>query len=77
MALSTIHAARQNLDKKVRARVIERFTEEFVFESVIPRAVSVGVKRLRVAGYRRSRADQSRDICVLQTYDGDQGVARR
>lgn len=42
MALSTIHAARQNLDKKVRARVIERFTEEFVFESVIPRAVSVG-----------------------------------
>ena len=42
MALSTIHAARQNLDKKVRARVIERFTEEFVFETVIPRAVSVG-----------------------------------
>lgn len=42
MALSTIHAARQNLDKKVRERVIERFTEEFVFNTVIPRAVSVG-----------------------------------
>lgn len=42
MALSTIHAARQNLDKKVRERVIERFTEEFVFDTVIPRAVSVG-----------------------------------
>jgi chromosome partitioning protein len=42
MALSTIHAARQNLDKKVRASVLERFTEEFVFETVIPRSVSVG-----------------------------------
>ncbi len=42
MALSTIHAARQNLDKRVRARVMEKFTDEFVFETVIPRAVSVG-----------------------------------
>lgn len=42
MALSTIHAARQNLDKQVRARVIEKFTEEFVFQTAIPRSVSVG-----------------------------------
>jgi chromosome partitioning protein len=42
MALSTIHAARQNLDKQVRAKVVERFTDEFVFETVIPRLVSVG-----------------------------------
>lgn len=42
MALSTIHAARQNLDKQVRAQVIARFTEEFVFNTTIPRLVSVG-----------------------------------
>lgn len=42
MALSTIHAARQNLDKQVRAQVIEKFTEEFVFRTTIPRLVSIG-----------------------------------
>ena len=42
MALSTIHSARQNLDKQVRAQVIAKFTEEFVFRTTIPRLVSVG-----------------------------------
>ena len=42
MALSTIHAARQNLDKQVRAEIIEKFTEEFVFRTAIPRLVSIG-----------------------------------
>jgi chromosome partitioning protein len=42
MALSTIHAARQNLDKRVREQIIEKFTEEFVFRTTIPRLVSVG-----------------------------------
>ncbi len=42
MALSTIHAARQNLDKQVRAQVTAKFTEEFVFNTTIPRLVSVG-----------------------------------
>jgi len=41
MALSTIHSARQNLDKQVRAQVIAKFTEEFVFNTTIPRLVSV------------------------------------
>ncbi len=42
MALSTIHSARQNLDKQVREQVIDKFTEEFVFRTTIPRLVSVG-----------------------------------
>jgi chromosome partitioning protein len=42
MALSTVHTARQNLDKEVRAKVIEKFTENFVFHTTIPRTVAVG-----------------------------------
>lgn len=42
MALSTIHSARQNLDKQVRQQVVAKFTEEFVFHTTIPRLVSVG-----------------------------------
>jgi chromosome partitioning protein len=42
MALSTVHTARQNLDKEVRAKVTEKFTEDFVFRTTIPRAVAVG-----------------------------------
>ena len=42
MALSSIYTARQNLDKTVREKVIERFTEDFVFQTTIPRAISVG-----------------------------------
>ena len=41
MALSTIHSARQNLDKQVRAQVIAKCTEEFVFNTTVPRLVSV------------------------------------
>lgn len=42
MALSTIHSARQVLDREVRAQVFDMFTDEFVFQSVIPRHVAVG-----------------------------------
>lgn len=42
MALSTLYTARQNLDKNIRAKVIEKFTEDFVFQTTIPRAVAVG-----------------------------------
>ncbi len=42
MALSTMYTARQNLDKGIRAKVLERFTEDFVFQTTIPRAVAVG-----------------------------------
>jgi chromosome partitioning protein len=42
MALSTLYTARQNLDKGIRAKVLEKFTEDFVFQTTIPRAVSVG-----------------------------------
>ncbi len=41
MALSTIHSARQTLDKQVRAQVVAKFTEEFVFNTTIPRLVAV------------------------------------
>src|SRR5215212_10547773 len=42
MALSTLYTTRQNLDKSIRAKVIEKFTEDFVFQTTIPRAVAVG-----------------------------------
>jgi chromosome partitioning protein len=42
MALSSIYTARQNLDKTIRDKVIERFTEDFVFNTTIPRSVSIG-----------------------------------
>lgn len=42
MALSTIYTARQNLDKAIREKVIEKFTEDFVFQTTIPRSVTVG-----------------------------------
>ncbi|MDX6695722.1 MAG: chromosome partitioning protein [Blastocatellia bacterium] len=42
MALSTLYTARQNLDKNIRTKVLEKFTEDFVFNTTIPRAVAVG-----------------------------------
>lgn len=42
MALSTIYAARQNLDKTIRDTVLQKFTEDFVFNTTIPRAVAIG-----------------------------------
>lgn len=42
MALSTIYTARQKLDREIRAKVLEKFTEDGVFQTTIPRAVSVG-----------------------------------
>lgn len=42
MALSTIHSARQVLDREVRSQVLDTFTEEFVFQTTIPRHVAVG-----------------------------------
>ena len=42
MALSTLYTARQNLDKNIRAKVMEKFTEDFVFRTTIPRAVAIG-----------------------------------
>jgi chromosome partitioning protein len=42
MALSTMYTSRQNLDKEIREKVLEKFTEDFVFRTTIPRAVAVG-----------------------------------
>jgi chromosome partitioning protein len=42
MALSTMYTSRQNLDKEIREKVMEKFTEDFVFRTTIPRAVAVG-----------------------------------
>jgi chromosome partitioning protein len=45
--LATLYTARQNLDKNIRAKIIEKFTEDFVFQTTIPRAISVGEIRNR------------------------------
>jgi chromosome partitioning protein len=42
MALSTMHTSRQVLDRELREKVIERFTGDLVFETCIPRTISVG-----------------------------------
>lgn len=42
MALSTLYTARQKLDREIRAKVLEKFTEDGVFQTTIPRAVAVG-----------------------------------
>lgn len=43
MALSTMYTSRQNLDKEIREKVLEKFTEDFVFRTTIPRAVAVHI----------------------------------
>lgn len=42
MALSTMYTARQNLDKTIRSKILEKFTEDFVFRTTIPRTVAIG-----------------------------------
>lgn len=42
MALSTLHNARQKLDRDVREQVIAKFGSDFVFNTSIPRLVAVG-----------------------------------
>lgn len=42
MALSTMFTARQNLDRTIREKVVQKFTEDFVFQTTIPRAVAIG-----------------------------------
>lgn len=42
MALSTLHNARQKLDRDVREQVFAKFGGEFVFNTTIPRLVAVG-----------------------------------
>jgi chromosome partitioning protein len=42
MALSTLHNARQKLDRDVREQVMARFGSDFVFNTTIPRLVAVG-----------------------------------
>ena len=42
MALSTLYTSRQNLDKTIRAKVVEKFTEDFVLRTTIPRTVAIG-----------------------------------
>lgn len=42
MALSTMYTARQVLDREIREKILEKFTEDYVFRTTIPRAVAVG-----------------------------------
>lgn len=42
MALSAIYTGRQILDRDIRDKLIEKFTEDFVFSTTIPRSVAVG-----------------------------------
>lgn len=59
MALSTLYTARQNLDRGIRAKVIERFTEDFVFQTTIPRAVAVGEATATLQAVVETNADSA------------------
>lgn len=50
MALSTMHNPRQTLDKEIREQIIAKFSERYVFNTTIPRAVAVGVATARLHG---------------------------
>lgn len=42
MALSSIYTQRQNVDKDIRKVIEDRFTQDFVFQTKIPKTVTVG-----------------------------------
>jgi chromosome partitioning protein len=66
MALSTIHNARQNLDKQIRAKVVAKFTEQFVFNTTIPRLVSVGEATARLKAVVESDSDSPATFAFFQ-----------
>jgi chromosome partitioning protein len=59
MALSTLHSARQKLDRDVREQVVKTFGEEFVFQTSIPRLVAVGEATAQLQAVVESQPDSS------------------
>ncbi len=83
MALSTLYTARQNLDKSIRAKVIEKFTEDFVFQTTIPRAVAVGEATATLQAVVETNAESAASFAFrklaaeIREVLGDEEVAAR
>lgn len=59
MALSTLHNARQKLDRDVREQVLAKFGEDFVFNTSIPRLVAVGEATAQLQAVVESQPESS------------------
>lgn len=59
MALSTLYTARQHLDRNIRAKVVDKFTEDYVFQTTIPRAVAVGEATATMQAVVESNAESA------------------
>jgi chromosome partitioning protein len=59
MALSTLHNARQKLDRDVREHVVGKFGDEFVFNTTIPRLVAVGEATAQLQAVVESQPDSA------------------
>jgi chromosome partitioning protein len=59
MALSTLHSARQKLDRDVREQVVKTFGEQFVFQTTIPRLVAVGEATAQLQAVVESQTESS------------------
>jgi chromosome partitioning protein len=59
MALSTLHNARQKLDRDVRDQVMAKFGSDFVFNTSIPRLVAVGEATAQLQAVVESQPDSA------------------
>lgn len=59
MALSTLHSARQKLDRDVREQVLAKFGSDFVFNTSIPRLVAVGEATAQMQAVVESQPDSA------------------
>jgi chromosome partitioning protein len=59
MALSTLHSARQKLDRDVREQVMAKFGGDFVFNTTIPRLVAVGEATAQMQAVVESQPDSA------------------
>lgn len=59
MALSTLHNARQKLDRDVREQVLAKFGSDFVFHTTIPRLVAVGEATAQLQAVVESQPDSA------------------
>ncbi|MBA2678334.1 MAG: ParA family protein, partial [Ktedonobacteraceae bacterium] len=59
MALSTMHNPRQNFDRLIRSKIVERFGEECVFSTTIHRAIAIGEASTRLQSIVESQPESN------------------
>lgn len=66
LALSTKYTARQKLDRDVRARVLARFGEDYVFQTTIPKLVAVEESTANLKAVGEAHADSPATFAFRQ-----------